>query len=184
MSSRGPIIVRMHSPSATHGSSGVQCCCCRCCTCINLRFLKTEPGLYKLAEAILGTFCQSLALEYGMAYAGSMGMSYYGFLSTSYWCAMTTILLLFCYVVSEKSFSLVRQSLFETVFNIVAAFCYLSSTSYLGYIVNTILFPLFKSTAYFQAYPAMTGAYLLGTIVGVLHAIDAYKSYKYFKGFR
>lgn len=64
---------------------------------------------------VLGFFCQSLALNYGMAYAGNMGTSYYSFLTTSSWCLMTTSLLLFCYVFSEKSFSLVRQSLFVSI---------------------------------------------------------------------
>lgn len=48
MVSRGPVIVRIQD----NHSGGVQCCCCKCCTCINLGFLKTEPGVYKLAQAV------------------------------------------------------------------------------------------------------------------------------------
>lgn len=48
LAQRGPTIVRVQSS----GSKGFGCCFCRCCTCINLPFLKTEPGIMKLAEAV------------------------------------------------------------------------------------------------------------------------------------
>lgn len=61
---------------------------------------------------VLGSFCQSLAFNYGLRYASAMGTAYQSFLATSCWCLMTTVLLLFSYVFSEKSSVLVRQSLF------------------------------------------------------------------------
>lgn len=48
----------------------------------------------------------------------------------------------------------------ETLFNVVAAFGYLSSSSYLGFAVKTFLYPLYLVTPYFQVYPAMTAAYV------------------------
>lgn len=130
---------------------------------------------------VLGSFCQSLAFNYGLHYAATIGPAYQSFLTTACWCLMTTILLLFSYVFSEKSSILVRQSLFvsrnyqsllgtdaitfllllqETVFNAVACFSYLSSCSYLGFSVNTFLYPLYIVTPYFQVYPAMSAAYV------------------------
>jgi hypothetical protein len=48
----------------------------------------------------------------------------------------------------------------ETLFNAVAAFLYLSSSSYLSYGVNVFLRPLYVVTPFFQVYPAMTAAYV------------------------
>ncbi|KAG5900501.1 hypothetical protein JTB14_010911 [Gonioctena quinquepunctata] len=177
--SRGPTIVTINS-----GQNGVSCCCCRCCTCLQLHFLKTEPGIVKLAEIVMGFFCQSLALNFGLQYAGTIGSSFQSFLTTASWCLMTSFLLLVCYVFSQKSYSLLRSSLFETLFNCVAAFSYISSCSYLGWAVNMFLQPMYVVTPYYQVYPAMSAAYMVGSLVGLLYAYDAYKSYKYFKGFR
>lgn len=131
--SRGPTVVRVHS-SNNGGGGGIKCCCFKCCTCINLQILRTEPGMLKIVEIvkfdkncevgcicllincislqIIGSFCQSLALNYGLHYASTMGAAYQSFLTTSCWCFMTTLLLLCNYVLSEKSVILVRQSFF------------------------------------------------------------------------
>ncbi|EFA09938.1 protein singles bar [Tribolium castaneum] len=179
--SRGPTVITVR-PSAK--SRGINCCCCNCCTCLNLQFLRSEPGVLKILELFLGSFCQSLALNYGLDFSGTMGPSYQSFLTAVAWCIMTTTLLLFCYVISEKTCSLVRQSLFETVFNATACFSYLSTCSYLGYIVNMFLKPMYVTVPYFQAYPAMSAAYMIGGLVGAIHGYDAYKCYKYYKGYR
>ncbi|KAK4875621.1 hypothetical protein RN001_012043 [Aquatica leii] len=179
----GPTIVAVHSP-ISRGQKGIKCCCCMCCTCFNWNFLKTPHGILKIAEAILGFCCQTLAVNYGLGYAGIIGKSYHSFLTTTCWGLMTTVMLLFCYIFSEKSIGLIRQSLFETTFNALACFSYLSSCSYLGFAVNTFLYPLYIMTPFFQVYPAMTAAYILGLVVGCIHGYDAYKSYKYFKGYR
>ncbi|KAK1121968.1 hypothetical protein K0M31_009817 [Melipona bicolor] len=47
----GPVI-RMSS-TGTHSTGGVECCFCRCCTCIHVEFLKTLPGVLKLSETEL-----------------------------------------------------------------------------------------------------------------------------------
>ncbi|CAH1156251.1 unnamed protein product [Phaedon cochleariae] len=176
---KGPTIVTVSS-----GQSGISCCCCRCCTCLQLHVLKSEPGVIKLAEIILGFFCQSLALNFGANYAATIGTSFQSFLTTASWCLLTSFLLLLCYVFSQKSFSLLRSSLFETLFNGVASFSYITSCSYLGWAVNMFLQPMYVVTPYFQVYPAMSAAYMVGTFLGLVYGYDAYKAYKYFQGFR
>ncbi|KAJ8918603.1 hypothetical protein NQ315_013108 [Exocentrus adspersus] len=177
---RGPTIVTVRNS----GGGGVGCCCCRCCTCVQLQLLRTEPGVLKLAEIVLGFFCQSLALNFGSQYAEVLGVSLQSFTSTASWCLVTSFLLLICYVFSEKSLNLLKSSLFETAFNSVAALSYIMSCSYLGYVVNVFLHPLYLVTSYFQGYPGISAAYMIGTLVGVIYSYDAYKSYKYFKGYR
>ncbi|CAG9761010.1 unnamed protein product [Ceutorhynchus assimilis] len=180
--SRGPTIVTVHNNGG--GEGGIGCCCCRCCSCIHLGFLKTGPGKLKLAEVFIGFFCQSLALQYGSGYSGTIGPSFQSFVTNVTWCFLTSLLLLLCYLFSPKSINLIKSSLFEVLFNILAAFTYLSTCSYLGYVVNIVLEPVYLITPHYQVYPAMSAAYLAGSILGLLYAYDAYKSYRYFKGFR
>ncbi|KAL1498240.1 hypothetical protein ABEB36_009071 [Hypothenemus hampei] len=176
------VSVPVHSPG---GQGGLNCCCCcRCFSCLHLEFFKTGPGKIKLTEFFLGLFCQSLALEYGSTCSGSMSLSFQSFFTNVAWCLLTTLLLLLCYVFSPKSISLIRSSCFEVLFNSIAAFSYLSTCSYLGYMVNIVLKPLYIVTPHYEAYPAMSAAYLLGSIVGLIYAYDAYKSYRFFKGYR
>lgn len=48
----------------------------------------------------------------------------------------------------------------EALFNVVAAFLYITSSSYLSYAVTAFLKPLYIVTPFFQVYPAMTAAYV------------------------
>ncbi|KAK2575535.1 hypothetical protein KPH14_011255 [Odynerus spinipes] len=114
----GPII-RMSS-AGTHGAGGIECCCCRCCTCIHIEFLKTLPGIVKVCET-------------------------------------------------------------EMMFNAVASFLYLSSASYLAFSTKVFLLPEYYLKPGFDVYPAMTAAYIMSGIVGVLHGADAYFSYVYYR---
>ncbi|KAJ8959814.1 hypothetical protein NQ318_011546, partial [Aromia moschata] len=216
---------------------------------INQKHLEqTMNKVFFLLQA-LGFFCQSLALNFGIQYAGTIGPSFQSFVTTASWCLMTSFLLLFCYVFSQKSFNLLKSSLFktskatmdldpynndpkvmkkervghveknawepgsvmrrkqtrdsgeeETAFNAIASFSYITSCSYLGYAVNVFLQPMYLITPYYQVYPAMSAAYvsmgnyrllnyirgvrMVGTLLGVVYGYDAYKSYKYFKGYR
>ena len=61
---------------------------------------------------LIGLICQTLAINYGMVYYNEVGSSYHSFLLTVSSCFMTSSLLLFCYLFSDKSFNLIRQSLF------------------------------------------------------------------------
>ncbi|CAG9862228.1 unnamed protein product [Phyllotreta striolata] len=178
---RGPTIVTMPGGG---GQGGIPCCFCRCCTCIQLQVLKTQDGVLKLAEIIVGLFCQTLAVNFGSSYSSTIGTSYQSFLSTASWCLLTSFLLLLNYLFSQKSLHLLKSSLFETLFNSIAALSYFGSCSYLGWAVYTVLKPMFVVTPFFQVYPAMSAVYFMGTVLGFIYAYDAYKSYQHFKGFR
>ncbi|XP_066145938.1 protein singles bar [Euwallacea fornicatus] len=181
-SRRGPTIISV--PVHSNQSGIGCCCCCRCCSCIHLEFLKTGSGKLKLAEVIIGFFCQGLALQYGSNYSSIIGLSFQSFVNNVTWCFLTTFLLLICYIFSPKSINLVKSSLFEVLFNVLAAVTYLSTCSYLGYVVNMVLEPVFIITSHYQVYPAMSAAYMAGSVLGLIYAYDAYKSYRYFRGFR
>ncbi|XP_066599850.1 protein singles bar isoform X2 [Prorops nasuta] len=178
----GPII-RM-ATSGTHSAGGIECCYCRCCTCIHIEFLKSLPGLLKLAETIISGLIQSLLINYGLRYSTSIGSAFEGALTTSSACFLTSSVLLACYIVSEKSYRLIRQSLFEMMFNALACFLYLSSASYLAFSTKIFLLPDYYLKPGFDVYPAMTAAYFMSGLVGVIHGVDAYYSYSSFRSGR
>ncbi|XP_043499700.1 protein singles bar [Polistes fuscatus] len=177
--STGPII-RMSS-SGTHGAGGIECCCCRCFTCIHVEFLKTLPGIMKVCETIISGLIQSLLINYGLRYSASIGSAFEGSLTTSSACFLTSTVLFVCYILSEKSYRLIRSSLFEIMFNALASFLYLSSASYLAFSTKLFLLPEYYLKPGFDVYPAMTAAYIMSGVVGVLHGFDAYFSYVYYK---
>lgn len=101
------------------GSGGIEICCgCRVCSCIHLEFLTSQAGLLKLFEVVLGSFCQTLLVQFGMSSASDIGQAFHGFLTTASACVMTSTILLVCYILSEKTYHLVRQSLFVSIFDI------------------------------------------------------------------
>lgn len=51
-SNSGPIIRMTPTSMGTHGAGGIECCFCRCCTCIHIAFLKTLPGVIKILETV------------------------------------------------------------------------------------------------------------------------------------
>lgn len=91
---------------------GIKICCCRVCTCINFGFITSKAGLLKLIQLGLATLCDGLLLKYGIPAADTIGQALTGFLTTTSYCFTTTAILLACYCFSDKSYSLIRQSLF------------------------------------------------------------------------
>lgn len=91
---------------------GIQICCCRMFTCFNLGFITSKAGLLKVAEVILGSLCQTLLVQFGLPAAEDIGQAFNSFLTTASSCLMTSTILFICYLVSTKSYHLVRQSMF------------------------------------------------------------------------
>lgn len=157
MSSTSP---NRYQSNGNDNSGGIEICCCRVCTCVNLGFLTSQNGMLKLFEVLLGSFCQTLLIKFGLSAASDMGQAFNSFLTTCSACLTTTMILLGCYIVSSKTFNLVRQSLFEVVYNTVACLLYCSASSYMGFVVNVWLYAKFVLTPAYIAYPAMTGVYV------------------------
>ncbi|XP_067212421.1 protein singles bar [Linepithema humile] len=169
------------SSSGTHSTGGVGCCCFRCCTCIHVEFFKTLPGIIKICETVISGLIQSLLINYGLRYSSSIGSAFEGSLTTASACFLTSALLLACYTLSEKTYRLIRSSLFEMMFNSLACFLYVSSASYLGFATKLYLMADYYMKPGFDVYPAMTAAYMLSGVMGILHGADAYLSFVYYK---
>ncbi|XP_055844116.1 protein singles bar [Episyrphus balteatus] len=165
-------------------NGGINICCCRIFTCVNFGFVTSKFGLLKVFELLLATVCEGLLVKYGIPVADTIGQALTGFLTTSANCFTTTAILAACYCFSDKSFGLIRQSLFETLFNAVACFMYFSAASYMGFACVVWLHPQFLVRPGFWAYPAMTAAYYLGYLASLAHGIDAILSFKHYRGYR
>ncbi|XP_045126953.1 protein singles bar-like [Portunus trituberculatus] len=176
-----PTVIQPSVYRSTTTSEGIKCCCCNCCTCVNLNFLRTKPGLLKAGEMILSAICLTLVLDYGLPYSSTMGESFTVFLLTTCACLLVVSLLLFCYIISANSFNLIRSSVLETVFNTLACVLYLTSSSYLSWSVYIWLLPGYRITPHYTVYPAMSAAYILGFVLGVVHGLDAWTSYRHLK---
>lgn len=91
---------------------GIDLCCCRICTCVNFSFFTSKYGLLKLCEVILASFCQTLLVRFGLPAAGDIGPAFNSFLTTASACLMTSSILLFCFIMSKKTFMLMQQTMF------------------------------------------------------------------------
>lgn len=112
-----PAVIRMPSSSIGRQTSnlengGLKICCCRVFTCVNLNILTSNHGLLKLSEVILGSCCQTMLVRFGIPNAEDIGQAFNSCLTTVSACLLTSTLLLVCYIVSIRTFHLVRQSLF------------------------------------------------------------------------
>ena len=91
---------------------GIKICCCRVCTCVNFGFIVSRAGLLKILQLALATLCEGLLINYGIPAADTIGQALTSFLTTTAYCFTTTAILMICYCFSEKSYGLIRQSLF------------------------------------------------------------------------
>lgn len=59
---------------------------------------------------------QSLLINYGLKYSSSIGSAFEGSLTAVSACFLTSALLLACYTISEKTYRLIRSSLFVCIY--------------------------------------------------------------------
>ncbi|CRK86545.1 CLUMA_CG000047, isoform A [Clunio marinus] len=177
-----PTVIRMPKDQENrHGKNrnGFNIGCFRVCTCIHLGFLTSKSGMLKLFELLLGSCCETLLINFGMRELSTT--AFHSFLTTVTACLSTTFTLCFCYTLSSKSFSLIRQSLFELLFNAMACFFYSSAACYMGFMSklpsyrNILLFTMNNTN------PALTCIYYMGTVLAVVYAIDTIVAYKYYR---
>ncbi|KAK8754135.1 hypothetical protein OTU49_012946 [Cherax quadricarinatus] len=173
-----PTVIQPSSFSRGGNEAGINCGCCVCCPCFHYGFLKTRFGLLKILQLILSAICLTLVLEYGFPYSSIIGDSFTFFVVTISACVFVVSLLTFCYLISANSFNLIRSSVLEVVFNTLACILYLTASPYLSWAVQTSLWGRYLVTPYFTVYPAMTAAYIFGLVLGVVHGIDAWLSYR------
>ncbi|XP_054257464.1 protein singles bar-like isoform X1 [Macrosteles quadrilineatus] len=161
------------------------------CCCLHLRFLQTVPGTLKLAQLMIGSVCEALLVSYGRDDVNKpmIGPAILTFLNTVSSCIWTTTLLMTCYIISHNSYGLIRSSLLELMFSLLATLSLCSSSIYMCASVSLILYPLYETTKVVTMglavthYPAIMASYMLGFILTALYGLDAYHAYCHFKGY-
>lgn len=78
---------------------------------VNARIDDDQLNEYIFLQIISGLI-QSLLINYGLRYSTTIGSAFEGSLTTSSACFLTSAVLLACYIISEKSYRLIKSSLF------------------------------------------------------------------------
>lgn len=154
------------------------------CCAFHTEFLQTQAGICKLGELIFGAICVGLMITYGTPVWMTLGMAYPLFLINSSAALLGTSVCLFSYLISANTFRAMRTTVFEIVQNSVSAILYAGGSTFLILQTSILLWPLYILIPYFQAYPALMTAGVLGCISSAIHAIDAYFAYRAFRSAR
>ncbi|KAL7046048.1 hypothetical protein ACKWTF_002460 [Chironomus riparius] len=126
--------------------------------------------------------CETLLINFGMRELSVT--AFHSFLTTVSACLSTTFILCLCYTLSSRSYCLIRQSLFEIIFNGLACFSFGSAALYMGFISklpsyrNILLFTINNTN------PALTSIYYVGTLLAVVYFADTVVAYKHYRDFK
>lgn len=90
----------------------------------------------------------------------SSGEAFFSFHSTVTTCLSTSMLLAIAYFFSANTYDLMKQTVFEMLFNVFACFLYASSSAYMGFASNLSLYPRFISSSSDAAFPALVSVYV------------------------
>jgi len=157
------------------------CGICRICTCITLDFVKTPVGILKTVELIFCMIIQNILSEYGHEFGEKLGIGFTTMSLINSSCFILTLVLVLCYSFSNDTYNRVRASLLEVVHSLVSALLYSVSSALLSRTVFIHLFHYYTKIPNFNAYPAMTGAYVIGYALAAVLAIDGILAYRLMK---
>jgi len=157
------------------------CGICRVCTCIKLDFVKTPVGIIKVAELVLCLIINNILTKYGEEYSAKLGRGFTMLSLINSSCLFVSLVLVLCYSFSSDTYNRVRASLFEVFFTLICASFYCLSSALLSRTVFIHLFHYYTKIPNFNAYPALTGAYVIGYALAALLAIDGALAYRLMK---
>lgn len=95
-------------------SGGIKLGCFRVCTCVHLEFLISRNGILKLIEFLLSTLCNTMVIKVFMHNPATSFMVDL-FLTISSGIQIIIPILLLCYVLSSRTYQLIKQSLFVSI---------------------------------------------------------------------
>lgn len=134
-----------------------------------------------MVELIFCFVIQNILSDYGQEYTSKLGVGYTIMSLINSGCLIITLVLLLCYSFSSDTYSRVRPSLLEPVFSCVSAILYTLSSALLSRTVFIHLFHFYTKIPNFTAYPALTGAYVIGYALAAVLAIDGILAYRLMK---
>ncbi|KAG5677061.1 hypothetical protein PVAND_006845 [Polypedilum vanderplanki] len=159
--------------------NGIQIGCFRFCTCVHLGFLSSRSGMLKLFELLLASCCETLLINFGMRELSAT--AFHSYLTTVSACLSTTFILIVCYTLSARSYYLIRQSLFEIIFNGLACFSFGSAACYMGFMSKLPSYRNILLFTFSNTNPALTSIYYIGGLLTVVYFADTIVAYKYYR---
>lgn len=147
---------------------------------INSGYLKTTPGLLKLAELLLGAVCVGIMgyyWEHGYTYRYNTNTrpDLFFFLITVAFLIGTFCLLASC-LFSLSTASIIAKTLYEVIFHALAFLLYLSASLTLLIEVNH------RKKDYGRDYEPYLAAAIIGLVVSVLYLLSAFFANKTYRG--
>ncbi|KAG8196420.1 hypothetical protein JTE90_009052 [Oedothorax gibbosus] len=154
---------------------------------LNLPFLQSVPGIFKIAHTTLGLICLIVIgcyVQFTHPITGSsLGLlcskSDAYFLLVTYGCFVTSFLLLVCSIISYFTASFLPKTAFEFVYHLTACLMYLTASL-------TLLCVLLATNAETGGYrepgfDAKVAVSVLGIINSVLYGVSTYFSFQSFR---
>jgi len=142
-----------------------------------MNIIKSWPGIFKLIQVLFSSICLIL-LNNSLGLANLIGLVHRSFITAVNSCLFMSAILLFTYIVSSRSFQLIRGSVLEMIFNSLAFILYLSNSVWLVIKAVVILWPLHLILPFASDFPTMMIIGVLGILVAFIHAADAIYNFK------
>ncbi|XP_070385626.1 protein singles bar [Dermacentor albipictus] len=143
------------------------------CGCLNLAVFNTRTGVYKILETALSSISLCLILWYGTPVWLLLGPAYPFYLTAVTCSLMGSSTFLLAYLVSRNTFLVARSTVLETIQNGVSFLLLGGSSAFLLVQTYFFLWPMYLLIPFFQAYPAMMAAGVLGATAAAVHFLDS-----------
>ncbi|KAG5678289.1 hypothetical protein PVAND_007976 [Polypedilum vanderplanki] len=138
---------------------------------INSGYLKTIPGLLKLAELIIGSICTFLVAYNFWSYSRYSGGTELFFLCIAVACVVGTFCLLLSCLLSLSTGGIISKTIYEFIYH---------TTAFILYIVASILL-IVKNNNYQTSHPFMIAG-ILGIINSALYLVSAFYAHRSYRG--
>jgi len=140
---------------------------------LNTGYIKTLPGLLKLAQFVLGCIYTGIIANYYADFHFSRQSELFFYLMAVTFLIGTAILLVSC-LISWSTGGIISKTIFELIYHTVAAI--------LVIIASVVLLVAVNNYYHGKIYNALTCASVLGIINGILYAASAILAQRSYKG--
>jgi len=141
---------------------------------INSGYLKTAPGLLKVAQFILGCICVGIIAYYYNDRHLSTASELFFYLMSVTFLICTTILLISC-LISWSTGGIISKTIYELIYHFIAALLLIIASVILIVAIN-------DSNLYRQVYKPLLAAAIIGLVNGLLYILSTYYAQRSYKG--
>jgi len=149
---------------------------------LNIPFLQTIPGAFKIAHTVLGMICLSVIAHYcqffhpltGTSLGVLCGKGDAYFLLVSYGFFVTSLIMLICSIISYFTASFLPKTAFEFAYHLIACLMYLTASLVL--LLGIVAVNAERGDFKEPAYEAKIVVSVLGLLNSILYGISTYFS--------